>query len=241
MRFTALRLGPQAVLEAEEQRGRFAAAAMDLKLALSGLQARPGRCRRGGAAGDARRGVHCAASGFQQWIHPASPALLSCWRHPAAHAAPRRPQVLHCVAPPDVSEDVAAMQRQLAALRFSSSVRQEQLTAALLEVGQGGGLQGGAADLGCWVLSAGCRRRAGGGPEALPAMGLPCAGSQQARRPAPPCVPPLQPHTPCWWRCLCICIKQPFPPLPCRPWCCCTCASWTAPPLWRRCWWRGWG
>lgn len=33
---------PQAVLEAEEQRGRFAATAADLKLALSGLQASPG-------------------------------------------------------------------------------------------------------------------------------------------------------------------------------------------------------
>lgn len=34
----------QAVLEAEEQRGRFAATAADLKLALSGLQASRG-CR----------------------------------------------------------------------------------------------------------------------------------------------------------------------------------------------------
>ena len=43
-------------------------------------------------------------------------------------------QALHAVAPPDVAEDIAAVQRQLAAVRFSSSVRQEQLTAALLEV-----------------------------------------------------------------------------------------------------------
>lgn len=70
----------QAVLEAEEQRARFAATVLDLKLALSGLQA------------------------------------------------------VQCVAPADVGEDVAAVQRQLAALHFASSGRQEQLTGQLLEV-----------------------------------------------------------------------------------------------------------
>lgn len=83
----------QAVLESEEQRDRFAAAVLDLKLALSGLQA------------------------------------------------------VQSVAPPDVVEDVAAVQRQLAALRFTSSGRHEQLTGQLVEVGgwvergqgQGGG------------------------------------------------------------------------------------------------------
>lgn len=69
----------QAVLEAEEQRERFAAAALDLKVALTGLQA------------------------------------------------------VQAEAPADVAEDLAAVQRQLAALRFSSSVRQEQLTGQLLE------------------------------------------------------------------------------------------------------------
>ena len=74
----------QAVLESEEQRDRFAAAVLDLKLALSGLQAVQG------------------------------------------------------VAPPDVGEDVAAVQRQLAALLFTSNGRSEQLTGQLLEVGCGG-------------------------------------------------------------------------------------------------------
>lgn len=117
---------PQAVLEAEEQRGRFSAAAMDLKLALSGLQAR----RPGSAAAAQRRG------------HGDSPvARPARAKKEGMCCCPQTAQVLQSVAPPDVAEDVAAMQRQLAALRFSSSVRQEQLTAALLEV-RGGGLGG---------------------------------------------------------------------------------------------------
>ena len=59
------------------------------------------------------------------------------------------------MAPPDVAEDIAAVQRQLAAVRFSSSVRQEQLTAALLEVRLAAGRHGGRgqqmhAGLDCW-------------------------------------------------------------------------------------------
>ncbi|PSC69879.1 U-box domain-containing 4 [Micractinium conductrix] len=69
----------QAVLEAEELRDKFAAAAGDLGLALSGLQP------------------------------------------------------LQAVAPPDVAEDVAAVQRQLDVLRFCSSAAQEQLAAQLLQ------------------------------------------------------------------------------------------------------------
>ena len=43
-------------------------------------------------------------------------------------------QAVGGAAPADVAEDVAAVQRQLAALRFSSSTRQEQLAWQLLEV-----------------------------------------------------------------------------------------------------------
>jgi len=57
-----------------------------------------------------------------------------CSPHWNTSPCPPPAQALHVVAPPDVAEDIAAVQRQLAAVRFSSSVRQEQLTAALLEV-----------------------------------------------------------------------------------------------------------
>ena len=66
-------------MEAEEMHQRFAAAAHDLGLALSGLQA------------------------------------------------------LRAAAPADVAEDVAAVQRQLGVLRFSSSGQQEQLASQLLQ------------------------------------------------------------------------------------------------------------
>lgn len=71
------------MIEAEEMRDRFHAAARDLGLALSGLQA----------------------------------------------------LVAADVAPADVAEDVAAVQRQLGAARFSSAAAAEQLAAQLLQVG----------------------------------------------------------------------------------------------------------
>lgn len=69
----------QAVMEAEEMRDRFSAAARDLGLALSGLQALQG------------------------------------------------------VGPADMAEDVVTVQRQLAAVRFSSAAAQEQLAARMLQ------------------------------------------------------------------------------------------------------------
>ena len=116
----------QAVLEAEELRDKFAAAAGDLGLALSGLQP------------------------------------------------------LQAVAPPDVAEDVAAVQRQLDVLRFCSSAAQEQLAAQLLQVRAGGrsARWAGSAALVLAVQLRGQRQR-----------GLFCVSSHLCHRPRTPANP----------------------------------------------------